>query len=156
MSGHGATARRAGARLLLLCAVLVGLFLMHGAPATAVGGCHDGARTVSMPSHAMHPAEPVAAPVPDPMTEPMAERLSPAATHATANAAAHAPAHGGSCLATQARSSVPLPVAAAVAAVLVLQIGVPRPRLGLGRRARRRGPPDSGRQLLLQVCVARN
>lgn len=37
-SGH--VGRRGIARLLTVCAVLFGLFLMHGSPASAAEGCH--------------------------------------------------------------------------------------------------------------------
>ena len=48
---RGRTRRAGVSRLLVLCAVLFGLFAMHGAPASAAAGCHDatavtGARDV--------------------------------------------------------------------------------------------------------------
>ncbi|MFG2885467.1 hypothetical protein ACGFYV_24800 [Streptomyces sp. NPDC048297] len=61
---------------------------------------------------------------------------------------------GVQCVATTPRSAFPIPPLSAVAVVLPAVVLVPG-----GRRTydgtRRRGPPPSGRRLLLQVCVAR-
>jgi len=53
----GLVSRRGLARLLTACAVLVGLFLMHGAPATAAEGCH-GAMPAPASAHTMADAAP--------------------------------------------------------------------------------------------------
>ncbi|MGV9625726.1 hypothetical protein ACWDTB_03960, partial [Streptomyces sp. NPDC003487] len=45
--GSGHASRRGIARLLAVCAVLFGLFLMHGAPATAAEGCHGAMSTMA-------------------------------------------------------------------------------------------------------------
>ncbi|MEU2686591.1 hypothetical protein ABZ654_22460 [Streptomyces hygroscopicus] len=55
MSG-GAAGRRGIARLVAVCAVLLGLFLMHGAPATAAEGCHGGMPSTTAPMPDGHTA----------------------------------------------------------------------------------------------------
>lgn len=139
--------RRGLARLLSVCAVLCGLFLMHGAPATAAEGCHGAMSAVA---HA-------------PMTggHDAAGMLSaPPAAHGSAPAmrAAGLPGMSGTlCVSTPAHERSPLPApgpsAVAGAAVLVLW-GQARLRAAAGGTGRR-GPPPGGRELLLQVCVAR-
>ncbi|MFF7183587.1 hypothetical protein [Streptomyces sp. NPDC008121] len=123
----------AGARVLAVCVVLFGLFLMHGSPATAASGCSSGTESVSMPGHAA--------------------AMSPEATHGPASAVAGPGSHAQSCVSTPAHRftlpAVAVGVVAIAASMLVLQRGqVPRGDRPL------RGPPG-GRSLLLQVCVAR-
>ncbi|MFB7915604.1 hypothetical protein [Streptomyces sp. NPDC056061] len=126
-------------RLLVLCAVLCGMFLMHGAPASAVEGCHD--------AMAMSAAPPVPVRA---GTGPLAQ----ADERGTVHAAPDLPgATGESCVSTQARDRlVPLP--AALGSVLLAAWFLPG-RGGAPRGPVRRGPPYAGRGLLLQVCVAR-
>lgn len=139
------TARRRGiARLLVLCAVLFGLFLMHGAPATAAEGCHG-----AMPAHA-------------PMADghagaAMESATPPAMPHAGGQQASKAASMGGAmCVSTPARDMNPLPAGGLMAVVAVLAIAyiVSRP-VPLGRSGRRGPPPPGGRSLLLQVGIAR-
>ncbi|KOU42891.1 hypothetical protein [Streptomyces sp. WM6378] len=126
-------------RLLVLCAVLFGLFAMHGAPANAAAGCHG------------EMAEPA------PVTVPM----KPMNTgHADVRGQQHAAPvvsgmSGELCVSTPARERLPLAAAGllAVLGLVVLVVSGLR-RTGLFAEARR-GPPLSGRGLLLQVCVAR-
>ncbi|MFJ7948763.1 hypothetical protein ACIQ6K_34805 [Streptomyces sp. NPDC096354] len=140
--------RQGIARLLAVCAVLLGLFFMHGAPATAAEGCH-GTMTASAAS------------------------LMTGGHDATMTTTVHAPAsHGpGStvratdasgmpgtlCVSTPAHERIPLPapgmLAVAGAAVLALRT-VLRLRAAFGGTGRR-GPPEGGRDLLLKVCTAR-
>jgi hypothetical protein len=132
--------RRQLARLLTACAVLVGLFLMHGAPATAAEGCH-GAMPVPASAHAMA----------DTALPTMALPTAPA--HATQGS----PSHGTQCVSTAGRDRTPLPTGGLLAVIAVVALAAywltARP---VGRdEARRRGPPGAGRGLLLQVCVAR-
>ena len=130
------TRRLGGARLLSLCAILLGLFLMHGSPAAAVDGCHGRAASDG------HPSAPAS-------TE--SARTQPG----TLRAADDMSGHGTLCVATPAEQRIPLPVApltvlfalAALAAWAVHRAWRPG---GTGRR----GPPG-GRGLLLQVCIAR-
>ncbi|MFE5093882.1 hypothetical protein ACFRCI_26960 [Streptomyces sp. NPDC056638] len=126
-------------RLLVLCAVLCGLFLMHGAPASAAEGCH-GAMAVtsdapmSMTTGAGHTA----------VTD----------EHGTAHAAAALPGmNGESCVSTHARDRL-LPLLMSLGLV-VLAVWVLGGRRTAVRGPARRGPPFVGRDLLLQVCIAR-
>ena len=131
------------ARLLAVLAVLVGMFLMHGAPTTAMGDCHD-AMALTLPG-----IRPMAA------TVPMA--ASPAAQAQQPNDTATG-SQGTSCVSTPTRDHRTLPTAPLMAfAVLVaLTMLIGTGRLCGGPAARRRGPPPTGgRQLLLKVCIAR-
>ncbi|MFF2009529.1 hypothetical protein ACFVWY_10705 [Streptomyces sp. NPDC058195] len=135
---RGRTRAPGASRLFVLCAVLWGLFLMHGAPASAVEGCHDArAMTAAAPDAAAtggHAA----------MAEgDGAERVAAAAPGTS----------GESCVFTQSRDRL-LPL------LMALGLVVPAAVVLAGRRTAvrgpgRRGPPFSGRGLLLQVCVAR-
>ncbi|MFF4835346.1 hypothetical protein [Streptomyces sp. NPDC001315] len=139
--------RRGTTRLLAVCAVLFGLFLMHGAPATAAEGCHG-----TMPA--------IAAP---PMTGG-----HDAAVMTTAARAAHDPGPavlaadapgmpGVLCVSTPAHERTPLPTPGllTVAGAAVLALWMPaRLRAAAGGTVWR-GPPAGGRDLLLQVCIAR-
>ncbi|GAB2702208.1 hypothetical protein [Kitasatospora kifunensis] len=136
------------ARLLAVCAVLVGLFLMHGTPATAAAGCHgEPAAGALMPGGA-------------------AQAVGSAGSRAAAPAdpgsplalpTAGLPTGGAVCVSTPARGGVPFPAVALLALAVLAggaaweltdrQVGAPSHR--------RRGPPSGGRALLLQVCVAR-
>ncbi|MEV5604712.1 hypothetical protein AB0L33_25060 [Streptomyces sp. NPDC052299] len=145
MSG-GAAGRRGVARLAAVSALLLGLFLMHGAPATAAEGCHG-----AMPS--------AVAPMPDHHT---ASAMAPAETPTTVHgapavrAATGAGMRGEMCLSTPAQQRNPLPVPALLAVVAAVLAGWAsedwRVRIG---RLRRRGPPVGGRELLTRVCIAR-
>ncbi|MEY9964271.1 hypothetical protein ABIA33_002313 [Streptacidiphilus sp. MAP12-16] len=137
------TARAAGpARWIVVLAVLVGLFLMHGGPGSAMGGCH-GAMPLAMPA----PVHQLTAPI--------------AQTHNTVQVrqgtAAGMGAAGALCVSTPARDHLPLlPTTLAALAVLILLGGITG---SSGREAafgtRWRGPPTAGRQILLRVCIAR-
>ncbi|WP_073818005.1 hypothetical protein [Kitasatospora sp. CB01950] len=127
-------AGRTVARWAVLCALLLGLFLMHGSPASAAG-CH---RTTESPAAAHHTAA--------------------HADEGSARAAVRAPgAHEGAavdCLATPARDR--LPHTAPPAAV---PWSHPQPvaadPLHATAAGGGRAPPDGGRDLLLRICVAR-
>ncbi|WP_404869076.1 DUF6153 family protein [Kitasatospora griseola] len=127
-------AGRTVARWTVLCALLLGLFLMHGSPASAAG-CHRTAETAVSAHHAgAHTMQ------------------------GSAREAVRAPgAHEGSavdCVSTQARDHLPPAGPAA---------GVPWPHpqpsatgpLPTGGAESGRAPPDGGRELLIRVCVAR-
>nr|WTB28801.1 hypothetical protein OG781_03915 [Streptomyces sp. NBC_00830] len=142
VAGTGQTRRRGIARLLALCSVLLGLFLMHGAPVTAEG-CH-GAMSAAPMSEGHG-------------TAVMTPASSPVMTQTGAQHASGVSAMGGAmCVSTPARARTPLPTAGLVAVVAVLAAGffAGRP-LPLGRTGRRGPPPPGGRSLLLQVCIAR-
>ncbi|WP_329567767.1 hypothetical protein [Streptomyces sp. NBC_01361] len=136
--------RRGIARLLALCAVLLGLFLMHGSPANAAEGCHG---TMSAPAalSAEHAGT------------AMASTPSSGMTHAAAQQMSAMSAMGGAmCVSTPARDFTTLPVAGLMAVIAVLAVVpiVGRP-VALGRTGRRGPPTPGGRSLLLQVCIAR-
>lgn len=136
---------RGVARLLAVCAVLFGLFLMHGAPATAAEGCH-GAKTATSPMTSGHgtAALPTA-------HAPTGHGPGPAVRAADVSGMP-----GALCVSTAAHERTPLPapslLAVAGAAGLALWT-LTRLRAAAGGRGRR-GPPDGGRDLLLRVCIA--
>ncbi|MES9512213.1 hypothetical protein ABWJ92_38610 [Streptomyces sp. NPDC000609] len=126
-------------RLLVLCAVLFGLFLMHGAPASAAEGCHD--------------ATAVTAAAPVSMTT-TADHSAMRGEHGPARAAAAGSATDGeSCVFIHARDRV-LPLLTALGLVLLAVRELAGHRTTV-RGPARRGPPFAGRELLLQVCIAR-
>ncbi|MEV6209474.1 hypothetical protein [Kitasatospora sp. NPDC051914] len=138
------TPRPATARLLAVCTLLLGLFLMHGAP-VAAGGCHNGmTHAVAAPGMASpHQAHAAGAATVD-------RRPSAAPTRATTHS-------GAACLSTPAHGRVTLAAPPQVAVLaLVLLAGTGALACAAGAAGlRRRGPPGGGRPLLLQVCVAR-
>ncbi|MER6071826.1 hypothetical protein ABT187_23845 [Streptomyces sp. NPDC001817] len=146
---------RQSVRACVLVAVLLGLFLMHGGPAAAAGGCHGAmpdmetavSRSAPMAAHpdTMRPA---------PATTAAHPAGHPAPASATATARADEAMQGALCLATTPRSQIPPPPLVASALVFPAAIVLPRARPGHDG-TRRRGPPADGRHLLLQVCVAR-
>ena len=90
------------ARLLVLCAVLFGLFSMHGAPANAAAGCHGEMATV---------------PTTRPSTEPM--DMGHAAMRAEQLVPGRRRRHGASgelCVSTAARERLPLAATGLLAA----------------------------------------
>ncbi|MQY40709.1 hypothetical protein SRB17_87420 [Streptomyces sp. RB17] len=138
--------RRGVARLLAVCAVLFGLFLMHGAPATAAEGCH-GAMPAASPMSSGHDAAALL----------MAHAPTGHGPGPAVRAADVSGMPGVLCVSTPAHERTPLPapglLAVAGAAVLVPWT-LTRLRAAAGESGRR-GPPDGGRDLLLQVCIAR-
>ncbi|MGW2110351.1 hypothetical protein [Streptomyces sp. NPDC001948] len=147
---RGRTRTPGASRLLVLCAVLLGLFLMHGAPASAAEGCH-GAMTVTAAAPAPGPVQATAGHEGMPAT---AGHAAVRAEHGSARAAAAMPGmNGESCVFTHARDRV-LPLLMALGLVL-LAVRAPAGRRTDVRGPARRGPPLAGRGLLLQVCIAR-
>ncbi|MER5638390.1 hypothetical protein ABT095_15695 [Kitasatospora sp. NPDC002227] len=133
-------------RLYVLCAVLAGLFLMHGSPASAASGCHRTAAAA-------------------PTEEPTADHAAAPAHHAMADpdpgpgptAAPAEPGHGHPgevCLATPAQHGQPLaqpgtaPYAVEAAARAV---DGPARSAADGPRA----PPSGGRDVTVRNCVSR-
>ncbi|MET7694027.1 hypothetical protein ABZT06_39690 [Streptomyces sp. NPDC005483] len=144
--GSGQAGRRGIARLLAVCAVLLGLFLMHGSPASAAEGCHG-----SMPAPAPMPAGHDAS--------PMTTAHAPATHHpgsAEAFQVAGAPGVSGVlCVATPAHERIPLPAPGLLAvAVTALAAWTPARLRALGG-SWLRGPPSGGRDHLLKACIAR-
>lgn len=143
--GSGHVGRRGIARLLAVCAVLFGLFLMHGSPASAAEGCH-GSMPAPSPMPAGHDASTMTTTHAPPRHQP--------------GPALRAPAPGGMrgalCVATPAHERIPLsaPSLLAVAAVTVPAAWTTA-RLRVLGGSGRRGPPAGGRDHLLQACIAR-
>lgn len=142
MAVESASRRPGLARLFAVLALLVGLFLMHGAPTAAMGDCHES-MALTLPG-----------------THPMAAAVHSAAT-ASVQTQRQSETAGGSqgtsCVTTPIRGHLTLPAPVLLFAVLVaLAVLIGTGRLGGARSARRRGPPPTGgRQILLQVCIAR-
>ncbi len=154
-SGRARSARasRAAARLLLLCAVLAGLFLMHGAPGSA-HGCHGAVRTDAVLMDAVRTDAAQAMP-PQAHAHAAVHPALPAAPAVPATGTLRAHGDRTLCVATKTRDGVPLPAPGPAVAGALLALPAAVSRL-FGRRADSpRGPPCAGRRLLLQVCVAR-
>ncbi|GHE39581.1 hypothetical protein MHW47_00440 [Streptomyces sp. OfavH-34-F] len=148
MEHTGRTGGRAVARLLAVCAVLFGLFLMHGAPATAAGGCHGETAVAAPASH----AEQVSSHHADtPVAPPAGVRVSQAVPPAPSAGA------GSVCVAVAPRDRLLAPVVWVLAALVftVFYAGAGSGWRAAAGRAGRRGPPGGGRELLLRVCTAR-
>ncbi|MBD0737326.1 hypothetical protein [Streptomyces sp. CBMA29] len=147
-------------RLLAVCAVLLGLFFMHGAPASASEGCHGVAVTMDldMDLARMSSAASVDATVSATVSVAVA-----ATTRATPHVRPQAPAShvaktgsGGTCWATPVRARAPLTGWAQVAFALLPLAGAGLAASGTApSRDRRRTPPPGGRAISLRVCVAR-
>ncbi|WP_234341717.1 hypothetical protein [Streptomyces sp. NRRL S-646] len=143
--GSGRAGRRGIARLPAVCAVLFGLFLMHGSPASAAEGCH-GAVLAAAPMPVGHAASQ--------MTTAHAPAMHHPGPALQATGAAGMP--GVLCVATPAHERIPpsAPGLLAVAAVTVPAAWTPA-RLGALGGSGLRGPPTGGRDHLLQACIAR-
>ncbi|MFE1316556.1 hypothetical protein [Kitasatospora phosalacinea] len=142
-------AGRTAARWTVLCALLLGLFLMHGSPASATG---------------CHPAQPPRTAGAIGTAETAETAAHPGHRPALHHPALHRPAvstplpHGSSasaCVSTPARDRLLLtaPGAALPPAAPRLPFAGP-PCSGAERGGR--APPGGGRELLLMVCVARS
>ncbi|BAC72490.1 hypothetical protein AQJ43_21915 [Streptomyces avermitilis] len=145
------------ARLLVLCAVLLGLFFMHGAPANAAEGCHGSTAMVMSPGtgHGEDVRMDAAALRPPGATAPGASAMAPTAP--PAHGVAMPGMSGELCVSTPARDRTPLPATGLLAllGLVALVAWHPTGRSGVFGEPARRGPPLYGRHLLLQVCVAR-
>ncbi|MGW1546243.1 hypothetical protein [Streptomyces sp. NPDC002346] len=141
----GQPSERGSARLIAVCAVLLGLFLMHGAPATAAEGCHGAMPSVTVPMHDGHAAPTMAS------TAPSTTAQSAQAARAGDGSAMH----GVQCVSTPAHERNPLPTAGLYAAGALPVAWFPAGLRAATGWTRRRGPPAGGRDLLIQVCVAR-
>lgn len=142
MDRTGTPSRPPVARLMAVCAVLVGLFLMHGSPASAAGGCH-GAMAGALPGAHGAPGA----------SGSHAEAL-PTGHRTDSSPLTSSGPTGTLCVSTPAQQSLPLP---ALGALAVVGLAGWEP---LGRRltaavTRWRGPPRGGRGVLLRVCVTR-
>ncbi|MGW1258796.1 hypothetical protein ACWD5Q_27335 [Streptomyces sp. NPDC002513] len=148
MTMDGAQAGRRGITLLpAVCAVLFGLFLMHGAPATATEGCHG-----AMPAMAASPPAGGHGAAATTAAAPPAHGFAPAV-----RAAGTSGMPGALCVSTPAHDRTPLPAPGplAVAGAAGLALWTPARLRAAADGTGRRGPPARGRDLLLQVCIAR-
>lgn len=140
----GSARRRPGtARLFAVLAVLVGMFLMHGAPTAAMGDCHNSMALTVPGAHPM---------------DATAQTAAGASVQIQGQSETAGGSQGTSCVTTPIRGHLTLPAVPVLAyAVLVaLAVLIGTGRLGGARSTRRRGPPPTdGRQILLQVCISR-
>lgn len=146
----GRVRRRLNARLLAVCVVLAGLFLMHGSPAGAAGGCAAAMSAAQSPTSTAHHRAPTA--------NPMDAAPTVARPDGVTRATAVMPVtHGSSCVSTPAhgRTVLPGPGLLAVIAVAAWATGTWAGGRVVGGRTEQRGPPMGGRGLLTRECVAR-
>lgn len=130
-------------RLLVLCALLLGLFLMHGSPAAATEGCHTGAA-----------AMPAMAPISAGLHADGMEQTPH--VHAATGLADHEGSTEGLCVSAPVRGQVVVPAALLLALIPLTVTGLLWPAQIAGVfTGLRRGPPQAGRNLLHQVCIAR-
>ncbi|MEU4037295.1 hypothetical protein [Streptomyces collinus] len=131
------------ARLWAVSALLLGLFLMHGAPATAAGGCH-GAMGMSVTVDGRH------------SVPAMSERtMSSRPDAARPRAASGANPRGTLCVAVPAPGDIPVPVTPLVGVAALAALAAWALRWAWDPAGTRRRGPPGGRRLLLQVCIAR-
>jgi hypothetical protein len=131
----------------MVCALLLGLFWMHGAP-SAAEGCHGATAAATLPISHHHPLAAAA------MTSPHPPDAGPEISRRT-TAGALVRVDGDTCVSTPALRGVELPAVLLLAVLIPGLYGPGAARAGRRGRARRRGPPGCGRELLLRVCVAR-
>ncbi|MEU5388842.1 hypothetical protein [Kitasatospora cineracea] len=147
-----AAAGRTAARWAVQCALLLGLFLMHGSPASATG-CHPASASPSVSASPSPSASPSASP-PAPAPHAATGHTRPREDRPSANPTMGHGSSAAACVSTQARDRVPVPApgAALPPHPPLLPLTGPGPA-GVERGGR--APPDGGRELLIRVCVAR-
>lgn len=128
---------RAFARLLILCAVLTGVFVMHGLPAQAcAAGTGMPAAVMTVAGHGEQPA---------------------VVAHEDQTVARHTvPAQGEPCVFTPGPRGVDILTALVLLAATLALAPPVRPSSGGDRWARsHRAPPGAGTELLTTLCVSR-
>jgi hypothetical protein len=150
-----APSARAAARVVAVCAVLAGLFLMHG---LVTQQCHGGAGTSA--SSMTHPAAAMPAAVGgtvNPVETMAPASLNSSSVHSPSTDGADADTPSGLCVSTPPTSGLIGLLALLLAiGVLVLASVVARPNLATcPRNHRRRAPPLAGSALLMNLCVSR-
>ncbi|WP_052397703.1 hypothetical protein [Streptomyces sp. NRRL F-5123] len=159
MAGVGERRRAGLARLLVLAGLLFGVLLMHGNPASAATGCHDGAMAAasaaSSTSAVSSASAAFAASAASPEEHAAGMHGLPADGEALAGHDHAAPRGGEMCVAAPVRGVVLPDLGGAVAGGWAVAAGVLAAGAGWALRARRRGPPGDGRAVLLRGCVAR-
>ncbi|MFN2479336.1 MAG: DUF6153 family protein [Pseudonocardiaceae bacterium] len=145
-----ATSTRALARVVAVCAVLAGLFLMHG---LATQECHGGAGA-SASSMSTMPA--ATGGVVKPVEAMVHGSLNGSARHSTSTDGADAAPRGGLCVSTPPTLGLAGLLALLLAVGgLVLPSAVPRPNRATPSTNHGRGPPLAGSALLMNLCVCR-
>jgi hypothetical protein len=132
---RGTAVSGAVARLLAACAVLVGLFLMHGLPAQSCAAGSGMATTA-------HPLE--AAPVPAMAHPPAAGTAMPGSA-----------GHGTACVALPAPRGVDVLLALLLLAVATALLPAVRAVGDAARHPSGRRAPPGGAALLTRLCVSR-
>jgi hypothetical protein len=146
---------RATARAVAVCAVLTGLFFMHG---LATQKCHGGAGTsASSMTHPMATMPAAASGIVKPVKAMAHASLNSSSAHVTSTNGADASRSGGLCVSTPPT----LDLARLLALLLAIGVLVPASdvaRLNLvthSRKHRPRAPPLAGSALLINLCVCR-
>jgi hypothetical protein len=145
-----ATSARALARVVAVCAVLVGLFLMHG---LATQECHGDmkASASSMPSMSAATGGMVT-----PVQTMVHPPLNSSAVHSISTDGADAGVSGGLCVSRPPASGLAGLLALLLAlGGLVLASAVPRPNRATRSENYGRSPPLAGSALLMNLCVCR-
>lgn len=139
---RGRASARATARLLTVCSVLTGLFLMHGLPEQSCSGGAGMPAVMTAASMIGHGGQPA---------------LTAAPEHGDRAVVLPAgPGHGTVCVFTPAPRGIDTLLALLLLAAIVALAWPVRPALG-GHRypRRRRAPPRAGAGLLTALCVSR-
>ncbi|TXS00677.1 hypothetical protein EAO73_25945 [Streptomyces sp. col6] len=145
MSG-GAAGRPGSTRLAAVCVLLLGLFLMHGAPATAAEGCHGAMPSMAASAQQGHTASAMA-------PAQMQDTVHGAPVFRAGDGAGM---RGALCVSTPAPERNPLPAPALLAFAAALSAGWASAAWRAAvNGTRRRGPPAGGRDLVTRVCIAR-
>lgn len=145
-----ATSTRALARVVAVCAVLAGLFLMHG---LATQECHGGAGA-SVSSMPTMPA--ATGGMVTPVEAMVYASLSGSAVHSTSTDGADAGQRGGLCVSTPPTSGLAGLLALLLAVGgLVLANALPRPSRATRSENHGRASPLAGSALLMNLCVCR-
>jgi hypothetical protein len=140
---------RPKARLLAVLGVLFGLFLMHGNPAMAMGGCHGA---LSASADRLAPMDRQVSAV---ALAPSGQSGERAASLPSTVGDLPSGMGGALCVSTPPQGGPVLPHLKLAALFLILVTALALCRLAGPAGFRRRGPPEHGRDLLQLVCVAR-
>jgi len=140
---RGTVSAGAIARLLTVCALVGGLFLMHGLPAQACAG-GSGMATTAMTGMATG----------GPGGQAILSGAPVHGDHAAARPAG--PGHGAPCVFTPAPRGLDALLALLLLATTAALAASARPARGAGPASRgRRAPPRAGPELLATLCVSR-
>lgn len=132
----------ATARLLMVCAALVGLFFMHGLPAQSCPGAAGAPDTTMTP---MPAAASTMAP------GPTRHRMA----HGVSDGGDTVSGHGGVCVSTTPPRGLDLLVQSALMAAIALVLTTSLPWPGPRSRAGRAALPRAGPDIRARLCVSR-